>query len=256
MKKQAASRLPRVLYLGDLEGTSARYLVGAMRWLGFSHIHHDARQPPPAPLLKGKREWDVIVLSDYSRERLGPRGDEQIAAMVREGGTGLIMLGGWSSFTGLDGGYRGSAVAAALPVLLAQGDDRRNMPNGLVLWPSAPHPIVDGLSFRRPPVVVGCNSVVPRSSATVIMSGWELRFRGRGRVPSVELGMARPMLAVGQAGNGRTAAFMTDLAPHWCGGMVDWGRGRLQAGDAEVGDVYVDFIRRLLTWAAFGESPS
>lgn len=253
MTKAAAARRPRVLYLGDLAGTSARYLVGALQWLGWPHVHHDATQPPPPALLEGRSDWDVIVLSDYSLSRLGTRGDEQVAALVREAGTGLVMLGGWSSFTGLNGGYRGSAVASALPVRMAESDDRRNLPNGLVLWPACSHPIVDGLSFRRPPVVVGCNSVVPRSTATVIMSGWELRFRGRGRVPAVDLGTARPMLAVGQAGKGRTVAFMTDIAPHWCGGMVDWGRGRLQAGDAEVGDVYVEFIRRLLGWAAFGE---
>lgn len=255
MTKAAAERVPRVLYLGDLKGTSARYLVGAFAHLGFPHLHHDATQAPPAALLRGRHDWDVIILSDYSRERLG-EGDAQVDRLVRDTGVGLIMLGGWSSFTGLNGGYRGSAVAGALPVRLSESDDRRNLPTGLVLWPTAPHAVTDGLSFRRPPVVMGCNAVVPRSSASVVMSAWELRCRGRGKTPSIELGTARPMLVVGEAGKGRTAAFMTDLAPHWCGGMVDWGRSRVQAGDAEVGDLYIEFIRRLVTWTAFGEKTS
>jgi uncharacterized membrane protein len=174
--------------------------------------------------------------------------------MVREHGVGLIMLGGWATSTGLNGGYRGSAVAQALPVRMMEEDDRRNVPTGLILWPAAAHPVVDGMSFRRPPVVVGYNAVTPRSSGSVIVQGWETRVRGRGRTPSVELGAARPMLVTGQSGKGRTAAFMSDLAPHWCGGMVDWGRARVNAGETEVGELYVEFIRRLLAWAAFGEA--
>lgn len=253
MKKADVKSSPRVLYLGDLRGASARYLVGVMQWLEVRHTHLDANEPPPSALVKGRREWDVIVLSDYSLSRLGEEGDAQIDRLVREEGVGLIMLGGWSSFTGLNGGYRGSAIAAALPVRLMEEDDRRNYPTGLVLWPTAPHPIVDGLSFRRPPVIVGYNAVMPRSSATVVMNAWELRCRGRGRMPSVGFGTARPMLVLGQAGKGRSAAFMTDMAPHWCGGMVDWGRGRVQAGEAEVGDVYVEFVHRLLKWCASGD---
>lgn len=250
MKRSAA---PRVLYLGDLEGASARYLVGAMQWLKMPHTHHDATQAPPASLLKGRRECDVIILSDYPFARLGAEGDGAVARLVREEGVGLVMLGGWASFTGLNGGYRGSAVAAALPVRMSDEDDRRNVPTGVVVWPAASHPIVDGLSFRRPPVLVGYNAVTPRSSGVVVLNAWEMRFRGRGRTPTVELGTARPMLVVGQAGAGRTAAFMSDLAPHWCGGMVDWGRGRVHAGETEVGEVYVEFIRRLIVWSSGGE---
>ena len=254
MSKAASSRCPRVLYLGDVQGASARYLVGVLSWLGYPCTHLDMHQSPPAALHKGKRPFDVIVLSDYPYERLGRESDARIARLVHDEGVGLVMLGGWSSFTGLNGGYRGSQVAAALPVRMADEDDRRNVPSGLVAWPSAGHALVDGLSFRRPPVIMGYNAVLARSTSTVVLSAWEMRFRGRGKTPVSDLGAARPLLVIGQHGAGHTAAFTTDVAPHWCGGLVDWGRGRIRAGDAEVGEVYVEFIRRLLTFAAFGES--
>lgn len=244
---------PRVLYLGDVKNASARYLIGALQWARFPHAHHDAEEAPPPNLVAGKRDWDVIVLSDYPYRRLGPQADEAVVNLVREQGVGLVMLGGWSSFTGLNGGYRGSNVAAALPVRMSDEDDRRNYPTGLVLWGAAAHPVIEGMSFRRPPVVMGYNAVIPRSNAQVVVQAWELRVRGRGRMPSVDFGTPRPMLVLGQAGSGRTAAFATDLAPHWCGGIVDWGRGRVQSGVIEVGELYLEFIRRLLVWTAFGE---
>lgn len=250
MKKGA----PRVLYLGDYRSGSAQYVLAALDLAEIPVAHHDATEAPPRSLVKGKREWDAILLSDYPRVRLGTEADRQIARMVSEEDMGLVMVGGWASFTGSSGGYRDSAVATVLPVRLSVQDDRRNIPTGLVLWPAARHRVVEGFNFRRPPVVVGYNAVTPRSRSLVVMNAWEMRCRGRGRMPAVTLGVARPMLVLGTSGGGRTAAFASDLAPHWCGGMVDWGRGRKKSGSVEVGDLYVEFIRRLITWAAIGET--
>jgi uncharacterized membrane protein len=61
-----------------------------------------------------------------------------------------------------------------------------------------------------------------------------------------------PLLIVGQYGQGRTAALATDVAPHWIGGMVDWGDRRVVqnvAGESvEVGNWYAEFFRNLLAW--------
>ena len=57
-----------------------------------------------------------------------------------------------------------------------------------------------------------------------------------------------------QALRGRTAALATDLAPHWVGGLVDWGDGERVVAQApgswpiEVGNFYAQFIANLLTW--------
>lgn len=64
-----------------------------------------------------------------------------------------------------------------------------------------------------------------------------------------------PLLVVGSDSSKRTAAFATDAAPHWCGGMVDWGRKslRLHVKDSiwiEVGDLYVRFFSNFLNWLA------
>jgi len=65
-----------------------------------------------------------------------------------------------------------------------------------------------------------------------------------------------PLLVVGQYGKGRTAAFATDLAPHWVGGLVDWGEGARITAEApdswrvEVGDYYAKFVRNLISWVA------
>ena len=53
----------------------------------------------------------------------------------------------------------------------------------------------------------------------------------------------------------RTAALATDLAPHWCGGLVDWGKRRLKLKvtgkiQIEVGDLYVEFVSSLIKWTA------
>ena len=62
------------------------------------------------------------------------------------------------------------------------------------------------------------------------------------------------MLVLGTHGQGRTAALTTDLAPHWVGGLVDWGDGeRVKAQAAggfeiEVGNFYAQLVANLLVW--------
>jgi hypothetical protein len=63
-----------------------------------------------------------------------------------------------------------------------------------------------------------------------------------------------PLLVIGAAGAGRTAAFLSDVAPHWVGPLVDWGLPRVsaQAPGApaiEVGAYYAQFFTRLVHWA-------
>ena len=62
-----------------------------------------------------------------------------------------------------------------------------------------------------------------------------------------------PLLAFGAFGKGKTAALTTDLAPHWVGGWVDWGTGRLTAqaeggNEVEVGQWYAQFISQLVSF--------
>jgi uncharacterized membrane protein len=65
-------------------------------------------------------------------------------------------------------------------------------------------------------------------------------------------GKRSPLLVLGQYGNGRTAALATDVAPHWVGGLVDWGDWRVvqdvEGSFIDVGNWYARFFRNLLVW--------
>ena len=68
-----------------------------------------------------------------------------------------------------------------------------------------------------------------------------------------ELEQTHPLLVVGATGNGKAAAFATDVAPHWIGPMVDWGKQRVTAQaegteGVEVGDAYAQFLQQLIGW--------
>ena len=62
-------------------------------------------------------------------------------------------------------------------------------------------------------------------------------------------GEESPLLVVGQHGRGRVAALATDVAPHWVGGLVDWGDRRITqevaGGFVEIGNWYAQFFRNL-----------
>src|SRR5690606_17649161 len=116
-------------------------------------------------------------------------------------------------------------------------------------------PILADLPWStRTPVVGGFNRVTAKAGATVLLD--VQRFTAStGANGAVEIKPldVHPLLTVGTHGAGRIAALSTDLAPHWVGGFVDWGTGRVSAQAAgswqiEVGDLYASFIRNLITW--------
>jgi hypothetical protein len=82
---------------------------------------------------------------------------------------------------------------------------------------------------------------------------WDMRWVDDGL--SLSRASSHVLLAVGQTGKGRTAAFASDVAPHWIGPMVDWGLPRLAAAAPgapaiEVGAYYAEFFTRLVAWTA------
>jgi uncharacterized membrane protein len=116
------------------------------------------------------------------------------------GGGGLAMIGGWMSFSGIDGKarYHGTALEAALPVTCHTHDDRQECPEGVipeVLQPG--HPIMKGLPSPWP-YFLGYNRLVARPEAKPIMAA-----------------EGDPFLSAWDYGKGRAAAFASDCAPHW-----------------------------------------
>jgi len=239
-----------ICYLGDdhLAG-AAVYLAGIMEHFGLAYEHVDSTASPDENF--GRRRFALYVISDYPAARFRPGQMEHIVACVGEG-SGLAMLGGWESFHGRLGEYHRSPLAEALPIEMAQCDDRRNADQPCLVRQAAEHPILEGLPWDRPPGIGGFNAIRPRPDASTLLESVMIGVRHGPAGFTFTPGDVAPLLVVGQYGAGRTAALATDVAPHWVGGWVDWGRPRVQQavgeGFIEVGCHYARFFRNLLVW--------
>ena len=117
------------------------------------------------------------------------------------GGGGLVMVGGYLTFAGIEGKARwaGTPVEAALPVAISVADDRVEAPAGAQpVVRLADHPIVAGLTGEWP-LLLGYNRVTPRPGADVVVSVGP-----------------DPLVVAGRHGAGRAVAFTSDCGPHWC----------------------------------------
>jgi hypothetical protein len=242
--------MKKILYLGDdfLTGAAA-YLGGVMARLRlpFDYVP-SARALSPA---QARRPYGLFIVSDYPSRNISTEAWGEIRQGVTRG-AGFLMVGGWESFHGLRGEYNGTVAEQMLPVECGRSDDRVNYCHGLVPVPAGAHPVTRGLPWDRPPVVCGYNRVTPKAGAAVVLNLRALK-PSRSTVTMEKKGV--PLLVTGTFGRGKTAAYATDFAPHWVGGMVDWGKRRVTAqapggGAVEVGEYYVKFIGQLLRWLA------
>jgi uncharacterized membrane protein len=142
----------------------------------------------------------LLAPATFERSEAAPNRLASIEQYVRDGG-GLLMIGGYLSFAGIEGKarYHETPVEVALPVTIHALDDRAEHPEGVhpaVIQPA--HPILDGVPDDWPPLL-GYNQLTAKPGADVL---------------------ARcgpdPLLTVGIHGTGRSAAFASDCAPHWC----------------------------------------
>jgi uncharacterized membrane protein len=132
-------------------------------------------------------------------------------AVVEEyvrGGGGLLMIGGYLSFAGIEGKarYHGTPVEDALPVTIGETDDRVEAPQGVTPTAAgADHPVLAGLPAEWPGLL-GYNRVTPKPAAEVLVSCG-----------------SDPLVACGAYHDGRSAVFTSDCAPHWGPpGFMDW----------------------------------
>jgi uncharacterized membrane protein len=179
--------------------------------------------------MAGLDVYDAIILSDiganslllppdvWLHSRTVPNRLKLIKAWVEKGG-GLLMVGGYFSFQGIDGKarWRRTPVEDTLPVTCLPYDDRVEIPEGAVADVVKPdHPVMAGLSGQWP-LLLGVNEVEVRDGADVIA-----------RLPEDQGG--HPLLVLGSYGKGRTAAWTSDIGPHWLSpAFCEWeGYGRL-----------------------------
>jgi hypothetical protein len=245
---------PSILYLGDtsLSGAAA-YLAGLMHSWGWAFDYVPSNQRASGDLFE--RPQALYVLSDYPSANLAPALQEQLVEQVRQG-AGLLMIGGWESFHGSAGLWNDTAVEQALPVRISGEDDRQNCDHPVLVRQVAAHPSVADLPWRsRPPLIGGLNRVWPKSQGTVVLEAQHVHVEMEPQGLWFQTMSREPLLVVGQHGAGRTAALATDVAPHWVGCLIDWGPERVSAQApgaeaVEVGNLYAQFLRQLLGWAA------
>jgi len=172
--------------------------------------HIAATEFPATP--EALQTWDVVILSDIGANTLLLHPDTFERSEVRpdrlrairdyvEGGGGLVMIGGYLTFQGIEGKarYAGSPVEEALPVKLQQGDDRVEVPAGaLPSIRAVDHPIVAGLPSDWP-ALLGYNRVSAREETDLVVSVGD-----------------DPLVVAGEFGRGRSAVFTSDCGPHWC----------------------------------------
>jgi hypothetical protein len=250
-----------VLYLGDTAlDSAAAYLAGMLALHGYGFDYVASETVPDTAILAIPRK--LFILSDFKSSLLDSNAQATILGQVRSG-SGLLMIGGWESFCGLGGEWSGTPVAEALPVVIAETDDRVNCDQVALLAVATEHPILAGLPWgERPPAIGGFNRFMIKAPSELLLS--VVRHRASRDAGGFHFATDEtdPLLVVGKYGLGRTAALATDLAPHWVGPLVDWGTenapdpsgsGRLQAQApgaeaVEVGVFYARFVRQLLSW--------
>lgn len=155
--------------------------------------------------------FDVVVISDigsnsfllpdetFMRSQKSPNRLSLVADYVRQGG-GLVMIGGYLSFTGIDGKarYGMSPLADVLPVTMLPHDDRIERSEGATVEVCVPdHPVLGGTPSQWPQLL-GYNRLIAKTGAVVVARSGD-----------------DPVLVAGEHGQGRATAFASDLAPHW-----------------------------------------
>lgn len=204
----------KVLYIGDGAAYGpARYLIGVLAFSQIKYFHLPTHARLTTSLLEHHKP-SLVVLSDYPFSHFRKGVASRILDLV-EGGMGLLMVGGWSSFTGVDGCYGGTQIEQALPVTCHPDDDRMQWHGGFAVKRSPrvtkSHPIFRGVQFYPAPVVAGLNRVHVKKGADCLLDAHAVRIRK----DSVEVEKkGHPLLVTGKYGEGRTAALTTDLAPH------------------------------------------
>ena len=187
--------------------------VEALRGGGWEVDHlpsHTIETAFPADL-DALGDYDLVVISDVGANTFllsravfnTSRTEPNRLGLIREyvlGGGGLLMVGGYLSFSGIDAkaAYARSPIGDLLPVEVLEVDDRAEHPEGAAVKVTRPeHPALGGVEGDWPDLL-GFNRTAPKEGAEVLaeVNGY-------------------PLVAVAEAGRGRTGVFTSDMSPHW-----------------------------------------
>lgn len=202
-------------------------LIDALKSNGIevTHMTNDQAISEFPRTVEDLSNYDVVIISDCECEVLSlypfwipgtplPRTNRlrAIRDFTYQGG-GLLMIGGWTSFSGRfgHGGYYDTPVEEALPINCLKGlDDRVETPEGVHVNIKNPdHEIVKGIPWESSPVFEGFNKIIPKEGADVIatIGDNELEY---------------PLIVTWEYGKGRAMAFASDCSPHWAQYFQPW----------------------------------
>lgn len=192
--------------------TGKDFLVAALEKGGYQIDfipNHLAAEQFPFTMEELKR-YDCIILSDigantlllppvtFAKSLKMPNRCNLLCDYVLAGGA-LLMVGGYLTFSGVDakGKWHDTAVQKVLPVEVLTRDDRMEHCEGIAPVIKFEHEAIRGLPAEWPEIL-GYNKTIAKPEAVV----------------PVEVD-GDPLIAIGEYGKGRSAAFTTDCAPHW-----------------------------------------
>ncbi|MBI9018993.1 MAG: hypothetical protein JEZ07_17215 [Phycisphaerae bacterium] len=243
-----------ILYLGDtLLDQAASYLAGVMTHFDISFDYIASEQKFDDALFD--KDYKAIILSDYPAANFTKEQLATLASKVNKG-LGLLMIGGWESYYGLGGNWHETILTDVLPVEILKQDDRRNNWNPCVVGKVCDHAIIEGLPLNADmPIVGGFNEFVAKADSTTILNVQCYQADPQGEAMNFILRKVYPLMVVGNYGSGNVASFASDVAPHWVGGLVDWGKDRITscatgAVEIEVGGYYAKMFANLVEWTA------
>ncbi|MFC0140030.1 glutamine amidotransferase [Erwinia mallotivora] len=180
----------------------------------YAVTHLTAHEAPVSfPLtLAELQQWDAIILSDIGANTLllhpetwlkSQRTPNRLALIhdyVAAGG-GLMMIGGYYSFQGINGGarYRQTPVEKVLPVRCLAWDDRIEAPEGIYPQIEETHAVFDDIPDSWP-WLLGYN---------------EVEMHPEGRLLATVAGTSHPLVAVREYQQGRSLVWTSDMSAHW-----------------------------------------
>ncbi len=162
--------------------------------------------------LEALQEWDAIILSDIGANTLLLHPDTWLKSrrtanrltLLHDyvaGGGALMMIGGYYSFQGINGGarYRHTEVEKVLPVRCLAWDDRIETPEGCYAEVTESHPLFNDIPGEWP-WLLGYN---------------EVEMHPEGKLLATVAGTGHPLLAVREYQQGRSLVWTSDMSAHW-----------------------------------------
>lgn len=204
---------------------SARYLRNALNAaedIECVHIPSSDSVNKMPDTVEKFQEYDAVILSDLGYNNvvfqpgymeltvpMGPNRPKALYEYVMQGG-GFMMIGGWLSFSGLQGKglWGGTKIEELMPVTCEPrgADDRMEITEGYRLQLDDPkHPVLQGLPWDVPYMFLGYNKVHLKKDAHLVAS-----YDGDAQI------------ATYHPGKGRSIIFASDVGPHWAGNFLTW----------------------------------